>query len=62
MPYLNKTQYQEYQTLKKQAEQAAENYHKERARQDAADRKYRQEIRDYCEQRRREGNPVTLGE
>lgn len=62
MPYINKEQYEEYLALKSEAEHRERVRIQDRAREDAAERKYRQDILDYCEERSRTGNPVRFGE
>lgn len=62
MPYMNKEQYEEYLALKSEAEHRERVRIQDRTRKDAAERKYRQDILDYCEERRLAGNPVRFGE
>ena len=62
MPYINKEQYEEYLALKAEAEHRERVRIQDRAREDAAERKYTQDILDYCEERRLAGDPVRFGE
>jgi hypothetical protein len=64
MPYITKEMHEEYLNLHLALKTAAEDKEAariaERAREVAAERKYKQDVLDYCEARRAAGDPVCL--